>query len=341
MFERRDGQRRLAMDLENLRHLEMLETGTGIEVDYPMIGDRTLPRRPWQIALLLLIRIGEAGPVVQSIGRCLEIEHQMSLRYVKESRVLDEESDIEIDDYLVDWVAEEFWISLDAAREHIVRLTYDFRLLPPRIVDVVHAHVPWAERVPLASLPWFLSDPRLIDLVMLANFAAAAHFERIRRKGRSAEARLVAMNRFLVDSIAEEYVGQQVDRQELIRAGMDALSLAAAKFDPHQGLEFGEYAARCVRQAVARTVAAADTAARAGPLARTADDIVAILRHRRLLLRELRREPTVGELAESTGMPVERIMEVKAFRTERRMPAVDLKHLEGLVAGGVALDALC
>ena len=144
-----------------------------------------------------------------------------------------------------------------------------------------------------------------------------------------------------MDSIAEEYVGQRVDRQELIRAGVDALSLAAARFAPHQGLKFGEYAARCVRQAVARTVAEADTAVRAGPLARTADDIVAILRHRRLLLRELRREPTVGELAEATGIPVERIMEVKEFGTERRIPAVDLKQLGDLVAGGVAFDTLC
>ena len=70
-------------------------------------------------------------------------------------------------------------------------------------------------------------------------------------------------------------------------------------------------------------------------------DIVAILRHRRLLLRELRREPTVGELAEATAIPVERIMEVKEFRTERRIPAVDLKQLGDLVAGGVAFDTLC
>ena len=178
-------ERRLVMDLENLRRLEMLETATGIEpdVDHPALGKPPLPRRPWQVSLLLLRRISHAGAVVQSVGRCLEPESWMSLRYVKRSGILDRERDLGIEDPPVDWVAGELLTSLNEARDRIVELAGDFRLLPYQIVDVVYAHVPWAELVPLASLAMVLSDPRLIDRLILASPGAAAHFDRVRRRG--------------------------------------------------------------------------------------------------------------------------------------------------------------
>ena len=208
----------------------MLETTHEIEpvVDHPRIGERDSPRSPWQIAFLLLFRIARAGPVAQSIVRCLEVESRMSLRHVKQSVLLDEASAVRIDDYLFDWI-------------------------------------------------------------LLAGFAAAAQIDRIRRRGRSGETRLVAMNRFLVDSVAREYVGWRFDRQRLVRVGTDALLHAAAEFDPRNGLEFGDYAAGCIRKAMARAVAVDDPAAPADALANAAGDIVVILRRRRSLLRELRR----------------------------------------------------
>ena len=336
-------ERRLAMDLENLRHLEMLETTHEIEpaVDHPRIGERGSPRSPWQVVLLLLLRIARAGPVAQSIGRCLEVERRMSLRYVKRSGILDEAGAIEIDDYLIDWVAGECWISLDDARDQIVQLSCDFWLLPTGIVDVVHAYVPFADRLPLASLAWFLADPRLVDRIMLAGLAAAAHFDRIRRRGRSAEARLVAMNRFLVESVAREYVGRRFDRQRLVRVGTDELLRAAAEFDPRDGYEFGDNAARRIREAMARAVAVDDAAAPADALANAAGDIVAVLRRRRSLLRELRREPTVEELSQATGLSVERIAEVRDLRTGQDGPAGDMQRLAELVTSGTAPDTIC
>lgn len=331
-------ERRREMDLENLRHLEMLEKADYIEsgISYPWVGDPLRPRRAWQVAMLLLFRIARAGPVAQSVGRCLEVKRPMSLRYVRDSHIFDEESDIGIDDYLVDWMAEELWISLDYARDQIVQLACDCRLLPPRIVDVVYAYVPWADRVPLASLTWCLSDARLIDRVALAGFAAAAHFDRIRRKGRRAEARLAEINRALVDSIAEQYVGRGVDRQGLMRSGTDALSQAAAEFDPRRGFEFGDCAVRCIRAAMDRALAETEAAARAGPLARAAADIVDILRQRRLLLGDLGREPTVEQIAEATGLSVDRITEVREFRLMQAWPVVNVGNL-----GDVEFDTLC
>ena len=119
----------------------MLENATSVDLGLacPTIGEWDFPRRPWQVAMLLLLGIAGAGPIVQSIGRYLEPESRMSLRYVKRSRILDRESDIDINDCLVDWVAGKCEITLNEAREQIVRLSCGFRLLPTRIVDVVHA----------------------------------------------------------------------------------------------------------------------------------------------------------------------------------------------------------
>ena len=134
-----------------------------------------------------------------------------------------------------------------------------------------------------------------------AHSDAAVHFDRIRRRGRSAETRLVAMTRFLVDGIAGEYVGRRFDRGKLVGVGNEALSRAAAEFDPRRGAEFGDYAARCIREMVAQAAGNADKTSSADLLSDAAADSVTILRHRRLLLRRFGREPTLMGVAQARG----------------------------------------
>ena len=263
-------QRRLVMDLENLRHLQMLENTPRVdwEVAYPTgsetDADLDLPRRTWQVALLLLCHLARFGPIVQSLGRRLEPGRRMSLRYVKQSRILDDVSGLDAGDRLVRGVAVECRLRPDEARDQITLVACDFRLLPMRVIDVVYAYVPFADRVPIASLAWFLGTPRLIDRVLLAGGEAAAHFDRIRRKGQEAEAQLLAMNRSLPDIIAGEYVWtrhDRSDRQEVVEAGADALRRASVDFDPrYAGATFGEYAAQRVRDAVAQVAGPPETA---------------------------------------------------------------------------------
>ena len=66
----------------------MLENVTSVDlaIVYPTIGEWDFPRRPWQVAMLLLLGIAGAGPIVQSIGHCLEPESRMSLRGTSSGR---------------------------------------------------------------------------------------------------------------------------------------------------------------------------------------------------------------------------------------------------------------
>ena len=336
-------KRRLERYLATLRHLELLETGSvkWPEVNHPMLGDTSSRRLPWRTALLILYRIAEAGPVAESIGRCLNIPGSMSLRYVKYSHILDELSDVTIEDYLVDWVAEEFWISLKAAQDQIVELSRGFRLLPPRIVDVVNAYVPWSERMPLISLIQFLSDPRLIDRLKLVDHEVAMHFCLIRRQGMIAAESLMETHRFLVDNIVDQYLVPRVERQDLVRAGNYGLKTAATTFDPRMGLEFREYSAYCIDRAIADAVAAEVEAARTRSLASTADAAVELLQHRRSLRRKLGRGPTIEELAESVGMSPEMIFDIQEFQADDRGPVDDLEKLQVSLTKSMAFDASC
>ena len=332
-------ERRLAMDLENVRHLQMLETmlETGAAIDLPDLPDTVDPsssRKPWRLAALLLARVAEADAIAQSIGRCQGVENRMSLRYVKQSGILDDLSAVGVDDFVVDWVAGEWWISLNEAHDRIVQLSCDIRLLPPGVVAVVHAYVPFADRKPWAGLAQRMSDPGLRNRLMLADFGAAAHFERIRRRGRFVEARLVKMNRFLVDRVADELLSRPFGRGRLVRESHVALLQAAVDYDPRDGIEFGEYVARRMHYLVVQTVSADETI-------RAAIDSVAILRHRRSLFRELRRKPTVEELAASTGIPANRIVEVRELRGNRGAPDDALELLQEMSAVSRHWDTQC
>ena len=79
----------------------------------------------------------------------------------------------------------------------------------------------------------------------------------------------------------------------------------------------------------------------AGLLADVVADAVAILHHRRKLFREWCREPAVEEIVRVMGMPVERIAEVRKFRSDQDRLAGDVKCPGYLVAVGLAPDTIC
>jgi RNA polymerase primary sigma factor len=115
--------------------------------------------------------------------------------------------------------------------------------------------------------------------------------------------RLVRSNLRFVISVAKKYQNRGVSLIDLIQEGNVGLVTAARKFDPDQGVKFISYAVWWIRQAILSALANQGRAVRV-PLNR-ASDLARIFRERERLKQELRRDPTMEELAEAAKLTPE------------------------------------
>ena len=332
--------RRWTRDLELLNHLALFELGLVVEpeVAHPAFAATTCAESPWKTVWLLLWRVVEAGPVVAALARHLDLEQPMSLNCAQESAVLEQAIGAEIGESMAEPVARDLGITTDDAQRRIVQLSQDIGLLPPPIVEVVNAHIPWALRIPLERLAQVVDDPGLFDRVRRENLAMARHFERVRKNGRSAEKRLIEAHRPLVVSLARKYVGRCVTYRELVDAGDKGLVRAVAKFDHRKGYGFPTYAAWWIRHAITKVVSGAEGTARVS--VHEVQFINELMRHHRRLLGEKGREPTTEELAQAMGVTVEQVQEIQSIKAETGGPS-DLERLQDIVRMDMAFDAYC
>ena len=102
-------------------------------------------------------------------------------------------------------------------------------------------------------------------------------------------------------------VPSHVSRDELISAGMYALSVSAASFDPSRGVPFANFAAIRIRGAITDELRTMDWASRAvRSKAREIDTV------RSELLRRLGRTPSSDEVAQTLGIAVADLSAVEA-----------------------------
>jgi RNA polymerase primary sigma factor len=118
-----------------------------------------------------------------------------------------------------------------------------------------------------------------------------------------AVAMLVRANLRFVISVAKKYQNRGVSLIDLIQEGNVGLVTAARKFDPDQGVKFISYAVWWIRQAILAALANQGRAVRV-PLNR-ASDLARIFRERERLKQELRRDPTLEEVAEAAALTPE------------------------------------
>jgi RNA polymerase primary sigma factor len=157
------------------------------------------------------------------------------------------------------------------------------------------------------SLQLFLKDIGKVRLLTAREELDLAR--RIERGDLDAKQKMVESNLRLVVSIAKNYRNQGLPFLDLIQEGTLGLVRAAEKFDYRKGFKFSTYATWWIRQAVSRALA--DKARTIRIPAHIVERLNKIRHAERMLVTQLGRDPTAGEIAAVTGIEPEEIDAVK------------------------------
>jgi len=140
--------------------------------------------------------------------------------------------------------------------------------------------------------------------------AQRVRLQRAIRKGKESKDRFVQANLRLVVSQAKRYRSQYgVEFIDLIQEGNLGLMRAVEKFDWRKGFKFSTYATWWIRQSMQRAVAEKSRTVR---LPNSLHDTLLTLNGtRNRLLSELGREPTDEELANESGLRLDKVREAQ------------------------------
>jgi RNA polymerase primary sigma factor len=182
--------------------------------------------------------------------------------------------------------------------------------------DTVGMYLKEMSRVPL------LTEEEELDLAVRIEKGRLAKEEKIKLTGRHninkrreldvviedgqrAREHLIKANTRLVVSIAKRFIGRGVPLLDLIQEGNLGLMKAVKKYDYTRGFRFSTYATWWIRQTISRAIS--DQARTIRVPVHMVDRIRQLYKSNHELEQKLGRQPTIEELSEYVGLPVQRV----------------------------------
>ncbi len=179
--------------------------------------------------------------------------------------------------------------------------------MPPRAQKSKKVSKPPAAKPKRATIDIYLGEIKTFNLL-----TAEGELELARKivvGDQVARETMIRSNLRLVVSIAKNYVNRGLGFMDLIEEGNMGLLRAVEKFDPNAGCRFSTYATWWIKQSIRRSLVNSSKTVR---IPSYMVELIGRLRSTQMLLRDqLKRSPTVQELAEAMDLPAGNISAIK------------------------------